>query len=141
MPPISGPNAQRNHQRAPEVALPGSQACVVQQPDAEGQQHRRDRHVGNPHRDQRADDEKAEQRRDRCACRPAAARGTMSRVPRPDCVNACRENQDADEEGDDRVAKAGAHDRAEVGDAECRNQQDDEQRRGGERQRLRSPRA
>ena len=50
-----------DHDGPPDVAVAGAQAGVTEQAHAERQQHRRDRHVGNPPRDERADDEESEQ--------------------------------------------------------------------------------
>ncbi len=52
---------RRDHQRAAKVALARPQSRVVQQADTERQQHRRNRDVGNPHGDQSANQENAEQ--------------------------------------------------------------------------------
>jgi hypothetical protein len=41
--------------------VPRSQSGVIQQADAERQQHRGDRDIADPHRYQRADDENTEQ--------------------------------------------------------------------------------
>ena len=127
-----------DHQRTAEVALPRLEVRVAQDADPERQEQRGDRHVGDPHREERADDQEPQKH----AVRPGPNHAQdVQHETRPETGvrEAGRQKQDADEESDQRVAEAGADDRRIVGDAEHRNQEEHRERSDRERDRLGDP--
>ena len=128
----------RDHQRPPEVALERLDLRVTQNPDPQRHEQRRDRHVGDPHGQHRADHQEAEQHPVGPGADPVKH---VQHEPRaePRVRESGGKEQDPDEERDQRIAETGRHHRRVVGNPEDRDQQQHDQRGHRERHRLGHP--
>ena len=81
MPPISGPNAVAIITARPMLLSLWPKSGVVEEADAKRQEHRRDRHVRDPPRDERTSDQQSEEH---------AVHARPDRISRSDTRAACR---------------------------------------------------
>ena len=122
IPPISGAVGTGDHESTTEVALQRFETRVTQHADAEWQQNGGDGHVRDPHRQRCSDRQEPQQHTVRASTEDEEDIQDQS-CAEPRTAEARRENEHADEEGDDRIPESGCDNRCVVGDSKDGDQQ------------------